>query len=174
MTITNKAKKTDQDLLPVEEIASDIMEIKRLGDGRLSVYQNNSATQVKVCLCFPWTKPGRYISLRDEKNNEIAFIKDINELEPLSQQVVAQAMAEAGFVLQIQSVESLKAEFEIRNWRVTTRQGSCTFQTELDDWPRLLPDGGMLIKDVAGNLFHIADPKALDEKSRKILWAFID
>ena len=49
-----------------------------------------------------------------------------------------------------------------------------TFQTKLDDWPRELPGGGLLIGDVAGDLYQIANRDDLDEKSRKLLWAFAD
>ncbi len=93
-------------------------------------------------------------------------------MDPAASETIEESLAEAGFLFEIRRVESIDCEYEIRNWKVTTRQGACTFQTELDDWPRELPDGGLLIKDVTGNLFHIPDPKALDAKSRKLLWAF--
>ena len=32
-----------------------------------------------------------------------------------------------------------------------------TFQTRLDHWPCELPGGGLLIRDVAGDLYYIAD-----------------
>ena len=54
------------------------------------------------------------------------------------------------------------------------RQGARLFQTHLDDWPRVLSSGGLLIRDVAGDLYHIAAPEALDKKSRELLWAFVD
>jgi hypothetical protein len=31
-----------------------------------------------------------------------------------------------------------------------------------------------VIRDVAGDLYHVANPRALDEDSRKWLWAFVD
>jgi len=31
-----------------------------------------------------------------------------------------------------------------------------------------------LIRDVAGGLYHLADPAALDKRSRALLWAFVD
>ncbi len=63
---------------------------------------------------------------------------------------------------------------EIRHWRVETRQGTRSFQTRLDAWPRLLPHGGLLIRDVAGDLYHLGEPGALDHHSRALLWAFVD
>jgi hypothetical protein len=37
-----------------------------------------------------------------------------------------------------------------------------------------MPGGGLLIRDVAGDLFFIADPRTLDRRSQKLLWAYID
>jgi hypothetical protein len=48
------------------------------------------------------------------------------------------------------------------------------FQTRLDDWPRELPGGDILIRDVAGDLYHVPDPEALDQRSQELLWAFVD
>jgi hypothetical protein len=68
----------------------------------------------------------------------------------------------------------VEEEVEIRVWRVRTRQGARRFQTRRDDWPRTLPGGGLLIRDVAGDLFHVPDPDALDRTSQERLWAFVD
>jgi hypothetical protein len=61
-----------------------------------------------------------------------------------------------------------------RRWRVETRQGARLFQTRLDDWPRTLPHGGLLIRDVTGDLYHLGRPADLDRGSRDLLWAFVD
>ncbi|HYT64648.1 MAG TPA: DUF1854 domain-containing protein, partial [Gemmatimonadales bacterium] len=84
------------------------------------------------------------------------------------------ALAVAGFVFAVTRLLEIDEEVEIRHWRVETRQGPRTFQTRLDDWPRMLPHGGLLIRDLAGDLYHLADPERLDRKSRDLLWAFVD
>ena len=38
----------------------------------------------------------------------------------------------------------------------------------------LLPGGGLLIRDVGGDLYRLADPKGMDRASRELLWAFVD
>lgn len=53
-------------------------------------------------------------------------------------------------------------------------QGKRTFQTRLDEWPTQPSRGGIVIKDVAGDLYHLADPDGMDDRSRKWLWAFVD
>jgi hypothetical protein len=83
-------------------------------------------------------------------------------------------MAEAGFVLDIVQIMRCEEEIEIRSWSVRTRQGPRSFQTRRDDWPRELPGGALLIRDVAGDVYRVADPGAMDAKSRELIWAFVD
>ena len=76
-----------------------------------------------------------------------------------------------GYILDIVGA---KNQLEIRSWTVVTRQGARSFQTPRDDWPRQLDDGGILIRDVAGDLYRVSNPDALDRTSQKWLWAFVD
>lgn len=68
----------------------------------------------------------------------------------------------------------MEEEIEIRSFRVRTAQGERRFQTLPDEWPREMPGGGLLIKDVAGDLYLVPRPESLDASSRKLLWAFLD
>ncbi len=83
-------------------------------------------------------------------------------------------MAEEGFVLEIEGIDDVEDEIEIRMWKVQTKQGVRFFQTMRDEWPREMDDGALLIRDVAGDLYRLADPGALDAASRKRVWAFVD
>jgi hypothetical protein len=143
-------------------------------DGQLYVYKNDIPIPIKVSCCFPWTQPNKYISLRDKDDVEIALIDSLDDLDKESRLLIEQALAEVGFVLEVERIEFMEEDFEIRNWKVVTKHGERTFQTKLDDWPRPVPGGGLLIRDVSSDLFYIPNPKSLDEKSRKILWAFLD
>lgn len=147
------------------------------GDGRLFVMINDELVAVELRQCFPWSEPTRYLSLwgsigTDER--EVALVDDPAQLSPESRLAVEHALATAGFVLQVTRVLSVEEEVEIRNWRVVTRQGARSFQTHLDEWPRALPDGALLIRDVAGDLYRLPPKCELDKKSRDVLWAFVD
>ena len=89
--------------------------IERLANGQLAVCRDGTATAVKVRLCFPWSSPGRYISLRDEKNNEVALINDLAELDGTARATIEQALAEAGFLFEILRVESQLEPFRDPN-----------------------------------------------------------
>jgi len=132
------------------------------------------ARPVRAVPCFPWSAPARHVSLRDDDDNERALIVDPDRLDAASRAVLEQALAAAGFVLEIERVVAIDEEVEIRVWRVVTRQGPRQFSTHTDAWPRELPGGGLLLRDVAGDLYVIRDPEGLDEDSQKHLWAFAD
>jgi hypothetical protein len=148
--------------------------LRNQGDGRLRALIGERTIVVKLRQCFPWSEPTRHISLRDNDDKELALVENPSSLDAESRQALELALAEAGFVLDVTRVLEIEEEIEIRQWTVETKQGKRLFQTHLDDWPRLLPSGGLLIRDVAGDLYRLADPKGLDKKSRALLWAFVD
>jgi len=154
--------------------AAGELHLERRADGRLWARRGDVERAVWVRRCFPWSEPTHFLSLRDDEDREFALVRDPAELEPSSRRVLEEAMVAAGFVFEIIRVTVIEEEVEIRHWRVETRQGARSFQTRLDAWPRLLPHGGLLIRDVAGDLYHVADPGALDKQSRALLWAFVD
>ena len=159
---------------PAVTAGAGALTIERRPDGRLWAVRDGEARPVTVRRCFPWSEPGQYLSLRDEHDREFALVRDPAALDERSRAALGQALVEAGFVFAVTRVLALEEEVELRHWRVETRQGIRSFQTRLDAWPRALPQGGLLIRDVAGDLYHLADPARLDRKSRELLWAFVD
>lgn len=102
------------------------------------------------------------------------MVDDALDLDAESLAALEQGLAEAGFVIEIVAIHRLLEVVEIYVWEVDTRQGARRFQTKRDDWPRSMPGGGLLIRDVAGDLFFVPDPETLDERSRRLLWVFMD
>ena len=143
-------------------------------DGRLVVLIDGEPVPVRLRQCFPWSEPGLHLSLRNDEDREVAIVDDPADLDDDSRRALEHALAEAGFVLEVTQVLDIDEEVEIRQWTVETRQGRRSFQTHLDDWPRTLPNGGILVRDVAGDLYRLAAPSDMDKKSRELLWAFVD
>ncbi len=141
-------------------------------DHQLWAETGGRSAPVVVHRCFPWSDPARHISLRDHDEEEFAYVRDVSELDDESRAALERALVAAGFLLEITAVEDVSEEVEIRHWAVRTRQGSRRFQTRLDDWPVRIAGGGLLIRDLAGDLYHVPDPEALDSASREWLWAY--
>jgi hypothetical protein len=150
------------------------LRLERRADGQLWAVLGPRVAPVWVRRCFPWTAPARFVSLRDGDEEEVALVRDLDELEPDSRRALEASLAEAGFVLEIVSVESVEDEIEIRTFAVRTRQGPRRFQTLRDEWPRPMPGGGILLRDVAGDLYLVRDPAKLDRASHAHLWPLLD
>jgi hypothetical protein len=153
---------------------ADSLILRNAGDGRLIAIVEGVAVPVRLRQCFPWSEPQRHLSLRDEDDEEVALVEDPATLGEESRRALEHALAEAGFVLEVVRVLSIEEEVEIRQWKVETRHGPRSFQTHLDDWPRALPMGGLLIRDVGGDLYLLAAPPEMDRRSKELLWAFVD
>ena len=148
--------------------------LERGPDGRLVARRGRRRTPVSVVRCFPWTAPDRFLSLRDEDDDEVALLCDAEELDAASREVLREALADAGFVFDVEAVLEVEEEIEIRVFRVRTRQGPRRFQTLRDEWPRALPDGSLLFCDVGGDLYRVPPAAELDERSRRMLFSFLD
>jgi hypothetical protein len=160
--------------LEIERVdEGEAIRLRLAADGRLIAHTARGAIPVRVRQCFPWSEPQRHLSLRDAEEREVMLVDDPATLGAASREALERALAEAGFVLQVTRVVSIDEEVEIRQWTVETRHGPRSFQTHLDDWPRVLPDGGLLIRDVGGDLYRLTVTE-LDKKSRALLWAFVD
>src|SRR5262245_50924485 len=145
-----------------------------LGEGqRLWLEQAGKQACVRPVRCFPWSTPGELVSLRDKEEQEHYFVTSPEELDVASRTALSAAMACAGFVLEVDAVLSVEEDYEVRVWKVHTRQGARTFQTRLDDWPWRAPDGTYLIRDLCGDLFRLPPAERLDAQSQRWLWAYV-
>ena len=149
------------------------MRLEHRQDGQLWAIAGARECPVWVRRFFPWSAPGRFVSLRDGDETEVALVRELSDLGVDSRRALERALAEAGFVIEVEGVEGVEDEIEIRNFRIRTKGGIRSFQTLRDEWPRTMPGGALLIVDVAGDLYRVSDPEALDRKSRKHLAAFI-
>lgn len=142
-------------------------------DGRLWLL-GAPTVAVKPVRCFPWSAPTEHVSLRDIEDVEHAYVRDAWELDAGSRAALVTALEHAGLVLEIIGVDAVDEDQEIRCYRVRTRQGPRRFQTRLETWPRPVPGGGLLIEDVAGDLFWIRELRDLDDHTQKLMWAYVD
>src|SRR5690242_16852077 len=75
---------------PVQDTTTPSLRIERWEDGQLRVYKNGNPVVVKPARCLPWTQPSRYISLRDEEDNEVALVTRLDELDKKSREYLEQ------------------------------------------------------------------------------------
>ncbi|MFP4540437.1 MAG: DUF1854 domain-containing protein [Opitutales bacterium] len=150
------------------------LNLRLADDGRLLLSREGKTTSVKLRACFPWSNPQEFLSLRDDENHEHALVRRPEDLDPASRAALQGAMAVAGFAFEVKRIREIEKDFELRVWKVETAQGPRQFATALEDWPRELPDGRILIEDLSGDIYVVTDRKALDGESRRLLWAYTE
>src|SRR2546425_12901377 len=60
--------------------------LERRPDGRVWAIRGGggAARAVWVQRCFPWSEPGRFLSLRDDDEGGVALVRDPAQLDPAS------------------------------------------------------------------------------------------
>lgn len=150
------------------------LQLASCGAGRLTAWhEGQDAVLVRPVKCFPLSEPRRYLSLRDDKNDEFAFISDPAALDASSAAALVEAITAGSFTFAVTAIEEIKTDFELRVWKVDTAAGPRQFQTALDAWPRNVDDGGYLVEDVFGDLYRFPPLDQLDRDSAKRLWSMV-
>lgn len=154
------------------------VDIFRRDDGRLVLKQSKDGqpeeTPVQAACCFPWSRPGEFISLRDDKGREQALIERLGDLSPVVRGLIAEELANRTFVPRIEAVESITPQAELFHWRIITDAGPRSLLTPRQDYLHTLPGGKVVIKDVSNDLYLVESPAKLDPRSRRLLWAYLD
>jgi Domain of unknown function (DUF1854) len=120
--------------------------------GQLLLHSQRGSIPVRPVACFPWSEPNNYIS-RNEAGMEVGFIHSAAELDDSSRTALETTLRQTRFVFEVTGIEKVEDEFELRTWSVKTHQGPRSFQTKLDEWPRTLENGGVVIRDLSGDLY---------------------
>ncbi|MBS1705759.1 MAG: DUF1854 domain-containing protein [Armatimonadetes bacterium] len=118
----------------------------------------------------PLTYPGKYVSLLDGKNQEIALVPELSQLSKESREALEEELRRRYLTAQIEKIEFARTEWGATYWTVTTNRGRREFVTQsLSENAQWLGPGHILLTDVDGNKFELRDVEALDPSSREML-----
>lgn len=157
------------------EAARRVARLTRDPAGRLLVHfdgVDEPAADLRLVRYFPWSMPGAYVSVRDERGRELAVIVDLDELDPDSRGVLDAELRNKVFNPRILRVVEYSHEFGISSVRAETDRGPVNFQFRGRSAFRLLSPTRALIRDVDNNTYELPDFSALDAASRKHLRRF--
>ena len=141
--------------------------------GLLYVLYGEKEIEVHVKKCFPWSNPGEWLSLRDTDDNEICLIENLKSLDSVTANVLKEHLNLIDFVLEIKKIVNVFEDVELRRFEVETLQGVRKFQTKLEEWPEILDDGSIIIRDLSGDLFRVHSFEDLDLESKKLLGTYV-
>ena len=133
-------------------------------------YTGEKFTELELHRMFPITGLTKYIALLDKEGNEIAVIRNIEDLMPESKKVVENCLREYYMIPRITRFIKMSEKFKIWMWTAETDKGICTFEIRNHITAiKPLYDGRVLIKDANDNRYEIPDVNKLDKKSQKMI-----
>ena len=151
---------------------SQLLTLGRNGDGTMMLSVNGGAPvrNVRVVRAAPLSHPTRYITFLDVKGRELCTVDRLEDLSPPQQQLVEEELAKYYLGNTIQRIHELESEFGIAYWDVETPRGRRDFVVQdVQSSITWLSPTRVLIVDVDGNRFEIADLLALDARSQSLV-----
>jgi hypothetical protein len=143
--------------------------------GRLVLLDEFGITHVGVepVRAFPISDPGRWISLVDTEGQELLQVESLDDLTPTTRQILLDELSRREFLPVIQRIVKVTTETIPALWEVETDRGSTRFTLDGEENVRRLGHSRALIIDAQGIRYLIADTKALDAHSRRILERYL-
>jgi hypothetical protein len=122
--------------------------------------------------CFPFSEANRWIAFCDEKGREVYCLSDPSVLPPKARALLDAELARREFLPVIRRIHSVSAGAEPSHWHIDTDRGETRFTLPSEDNIRRLGPGAV-ITDTHGVRYRVADVKALDGHSRKLLQRYL-
>jgi hypothetical protein len=142
------------------------------GRVRLTLDGDCSYLEVTAVRAFPFSDTERHIGLLDANGGSkmIGLITNPTKLDASSRQVLLDALADHYFMPTITRICAMKEQYGAAYFDVETDRGNRHFVSKgLRDGTRDLGNGELLIPDVDGNRYRIANWRRLDAQSKKFL-----
>jgi hypothetical protein len=126
--------------------------------------------ELTVYRTFPFLYTTQYISIRDNKGEELGIIRDIAQLDEECGTEVEKELQFRYFLPRVTRVESVKQKTDLWLWELQTNLGQTRMAMRNLHEHMQFPGGGRIIlTDFNGKRCEIADWHGLDAHSRKQL-----
>jgi hypothetical protein len=119
---------------------------------------------------FPHQQGVNYISILNEKEEELVMLKHPEKLSDASRIVIFDELEKRYFIPEILKIISLDVESHLAYWHVETDRGTNEFMLYIMPENVVRTGGnGYFFTDTFGNRFKIKDKRKLDKKSAVLL-----
>lgn len=140
----------------------------------MTVGEDRSYLAIKPAWSAPLSQPNHFLALLNGKGEEIVTLPDPTELPPESWKAVQEELRRRYLTSTIKLIQRARTEFGATYWHVITERGEKDFVTQsLQENAQWMSPTQLLLIDVDGNRFEIADSTALDANSRALLAAVV-
>ncbi len=127
----------------------------------------DDAADVRIRRAFPWSQPGRHISIRSSEGKELLLIDDIAGLGADLRARIERWLETNSFIPRITRIVEVDVRFGYQQWQVQTDRGRIEFRVQEREDIRFLPDGRFSIRDADGNIYEMPRLDQLDAHSRR-------
>jgi hypothetical protein len=150
-------------------------ELERDSFGRLVLIDADGVRHVGVLpvRAFPLTAPDDGISLVGSDGREVVWVDRIADLPTHLRTMLHEDVAAREFAPTLLKLHRVSSFGVPSTWHVNTDRGETSFVLKAEEDIRRLEGGALLIASAHGVQFRIADVKALDRHSRKLLERFL-
>ena len=122
---------------------------------------------------FPLAAPEEGISLVGTEGRELAWVAHLRTLGPEVRALIEQELAGREFMPVVQRIDAVSSFSTPSTWVVMTDRGPTRFVLKGEEDIRRLGEGALLIASAEGINFRIADRRAMDRHSRRLLERFL-
>ena len=124
---------------------------------------------------FPHTDLDHYIAVIDEREKEIAMIKDIDDLDKDSKKAVLECFENIYMIPKISAIVNVQDKFGALKIVATTDRGEVEFRirNRHSDIKMMRSTHRVLFRDSNDNRYEIPDFSELDKRSQKLLFSYI-
>ena len=123
---------------------------------------------------FPVTNAEMFITLLDHDEKEVAFVRDLQELDPASADELRKCFKEYYRIPKVTKLLESDEKFGSLTWKVETDRGTVSFRIRNRHSDIKCLDGKrVLIRDTNDNRYESPDYTALDMHSRRLLFSYL-
>jgi hypothetical protein len=122
---------------------------------------------------FPLSEDNKNIVILDANQQEVFYIDDLQQLEPVLANNIQVALLRNRFILKILKINKVTNLRTPAEWKVLTDRGESSLIFSSEEAIRRLPEDGALIQDSQGIRYLVPKIGSLDSFSRKVIEYYI-
>ena len=123
---------------------------------------------------FPVTNANMFITLLDHDEREVAFVRDLDELDKDSAKALLECFKEYYRIPKILRLIDSNEKFGSLSWTVETDHGIVTFRIRNRHSDiKCFNNKRVLVRDTNDNRYEIDDYKVMDKHSQRLLFSYL-
>ena len=122
---------------------------------------------------FPLSEDNKNIVILDANQQEVFYIDDLHQLEPVLANDIQVALLRNRFILKLLKIHKVTNLRTPAEWKVLTDRGESSLIFSSEESIRRLPEDGALIQDSQGIRYLVPKIGSLDSFSRKVIEYYI-